>query len=328
MLSSIYAEFFKKILWVHTGTPEARTILHRAQKRCVSIKNQIELLKSRWPDEEIDEYEEEAPIFLFSAGWRSGSTLLQRLLVSTGEIFVWGEPYNSACIIESLARPILIFDENRPTFHEIWSNDCEVKELSQKWIANLSPPPVLLKQAMRKYFHNLFFESVGQENIKTWGIKDVRVSADYCYFLKWLWPKAKFILLYRNPYDSYISYRRYRRWFLSIPDKPVFTPYRFGKVWLHLTDSFLKHFKDLNALLIRYEDLKSEKRNAIFKELESHIDTKLDISVLDNKIGSSWPTNLKKMKSDHLLVKYELLWLRLSVKSLASRLDYNGPSSI
>ena len=32
-----------------------------------------------------------SPIFIFTTGWRTGSTLLQRLITSSGETLIWGE---------------------------------------------------------------------------------------------------------------------------------------------------------------------------------------------------------------------------------------------
>ena len=37
----------------------------------------------------------EAPIFLLATGWRSGSTLLQRILVTDPHVLLWGEPLKS-----------------------------------------------------------------------------------------------------------------------------------------------------------------------------------------------------------------------------------------
>ena len=44
------------------------------------------------------------PIFIFAAIWRSGSTLLQRLLCSDPSLILWGEPYTDTDLLPRLAR--------------------------------------------------------------------------------------------------------------------------------------------------------------------------------------------------------------------------------
>jgi len=175
-------KIIKQILWTHIGTPEARAILSRARSRACSVRSQVALIKQRWPSYQDDD--EPTPVFLFSAGWRSGSTLAQRLLMSSGELFIWGEPFNSACIIEALARPLLIFEERRPAEYEIWNGRSNIMKLSGEWIANLHPPVHDLKGAIRSYLKRLFWEPVRSTNAQSWGIKDVRVDGDLCFFFK------------------------------------------------------------------------------------------------------------------------------------------------
>ena len=47
---------------------------------------------------------EKGPVFLFSAGWRSGSTLLQRLITHGGEVMMWGEPFGA---LDALTRGVI-----------------------------------------------------------------------------------------------------------------------------------------------------------------------------------------------------------------------------
>jgi len=54
------------------------------------------------------------PVFVLAAGWRSGSTLMQRLVASTGEIFMWGEPYDHAALVMRLAESLLPIGQRWP----------------------------------------------------------------------------------------------------------------------------------------------------------------------------------------------------------------------
>ena len=49
-------------------------------------------IRRRWPDLRNDCREE--PVFLLASGWRTGSTLVQRLIVRS--CFTWGEPFGHA----------------------------------------------------------------------------------------------------------------------------------------------------------------------------------------------------------------------------------------
>ena len=41
----------------------------------------------------------ESPIFLLSTGWRAGSTLLQRILVTDPRLLLWGEPLGDMILL-------------------------------------------------------------------------------------------------------------------------------------------------------------------------------------------------------------------------------------
>ena len=59
------------------------------------------------PISDVVSASEEEPIFVFAAGWRSGSTFLQRLLLP--HCFVWGEPYGRTGMIEAMANSVGAF---------------------------------------------------------------------------------------------------------------------------------------------------------------------------------------------------------------------------
>ena len=89
------------------------------------------------------------PVFVLASIWRSGSTLVQRLLSSDPEIIIWGEPYGDAGILPGLANSA------RGLLREDWPHPMSIvdqeahDELYQKvrdepykiWMANLYPKP-------------------------------------------------------------------------------------------------------------------------------------------------------------------------------------------
>ena len=63
------------------------------------------------------------------------------------------------------------------------------------------------------------------------------------------------VMLSRNPYDAYRSYRRWRSWYLRWPDDPVRDPIRFGGHWRAVVESFEAERAAVGAMVVRYEDL-------------------------------------------------------------------------
>ena len=209
-------------------------------------------IAERWPQLQSESVEE--PIFILSAGWRSGSTMLQRLLMAGGNYLIWGEPYSHAGIIDGIAAPIACFTDRWP--HDAWFVEASsVEDLSRRWVANLYPPMDALLRAHVDLFQRLFGDPARLLGARGWGLKDARLTTGHAMYLKWLFPRAKFIFLYRNPFSAYRSYRPYRRWYVSWPEQPVFTPWAFGTYWKAMTDDFVSGYGKVDGLLLRYEDL-------------------------------------------------------------------------
>ena len=297
------------------GTSHARNNHRLALQKAPSIESGIIQLQELCPYRENDP---EAPIFLLSAGWRSGSTLLQRLIMSDPKVLIWGEPYDECGLIQALADTLKAFRPGWPPpeyFYDFYARRTS-EQLTGKWIANLFPALPDWRNAHRALFDTLFSLPAKQRGASRWGIKEVRLGVEHCAYLRWLYPNARFILLYRNPLESYRSYCRYgRSWYDVFPDKPVFTPAVFGRHWRQLMEGFLREAESLKAILVRYEDLVSG--HAPLDELESYLDIKIDRSVLNTKVGSS-ERNGRKAEISLL----ERWLLKRSVGPLAKKLGY------
>ena len=99
-----------------------------------------------------------------------------------------------------------------------------------------------------------------------WGIKEVRLSADHAFCLRWLFPRAKILFLIRNPYDAFRSYAARRdagwKWFNRWPDRPL-TVNEFARHWRILVEGFFARADELDALVVRYEELAAGNYNPI-----------------------------------------------------------------
>ena len=187
--------------------------------RCLA--DAVHLMRTRWPDLN-NNAPSDSPVFVLAAGWRSGSTLLQRMLMP--ECMIWGEPYGHACMLEHLAEPLRCMTNDWPEPH-FFLNDEERDCLTEQFVANLFPSVKSLVESHRAYFETMFVKPAHETGTDRWGFKEVRLSADYAHYLKLLYPDSKFLFLIRNPYDAYRSWAARRnadwKWFYRWPDQPV-----------------------------------------------------------------------------------------------------------
>jgi hypothetical protein len=224
----------------------------------------------------------DAPIFLLSAGWRSGSTLVQRLINSDSSVLLWGEPFEDFAVVHRLARTVELFwPEGAHLKHSI---DHFEGSLSEEWIANLNPGLAPLRHAHREFFEQLFAAPARERGRPRWGCKWVRLTAGHAYYLRWIYPAARFVFLVRHPLHSLSSYQG-RRWFYVRPDMRVTHGWQFLDHWRRIASSFLAEHRALGAMLVRYEDIVSS--DDAVRTLSEYLDVQIDRGVLRNRIGAS-----------------------------------------
>ncbi|MEX1026426.1 MAG: tetratricopeptide repeat protein [Candidatus Paceibacterota bacterium] len=285
----------------------------------LTLRDGIDVFRRRWPD--VQSRSADAPILLMAAGYRTGSTLLQRMLSS--ECLMWGEPYGHGGLLDSLPD---VFRRIR----DFWPEDSffyegqDAKARASTFIANLYPSPQVLLDSYVGFFENLFARPAKDAGIDRWGIKTVRCSADHAYFLRWLFPQSKLIFLVRNPYHAFRSYDAIRRergviWFNRWPDRPL-DAREFGRHWRQLTASFYEKHDELGARLLCYEDLIGGRCD--LEELENFLGVPVDQAALSANPGG-WPRQQIEPDESQLEI------LREEVEPLAEQLGYAaaGPQS-
>ena len=196
----------------------------------------------------------EDPVFILSAGGRSGSTLLQRMLVNDPGIMIWGEPHDRARIIQSLCDQWRPFGANWPKSDHLAPPEPDAGP-DDSWLANRSPAIDDLRQAHRRFLDRVFGEPARAAGRMRWGLKEVRLDAGHVTYLRWLYPGARFLLLVRNPFDAYLSSRRHGPCHFDWPEPPVQKPTAFGRIWSRLATDFHDLASNSACTLLHHERL-------------------------------------------------------------------------
>lgn len=219
------------------------------------------------------------PIFIFSAGWRSGSTLLQRMITASGEALIWGEAGGA---LDNFADALDRYEQmlgpgGQRYKHGFGGNGEEQyqqlrisgKENVHKWVACLNPPEETFFDAHRDFFKTAYAAPAGELGYSNWGVKEVQSGIEVARFMKRLYPEAKFIFLVRNPLACLTSIKR-RNWMGHHGDADPVTYY--ATHWQKLAGQFREaEF----GFRVRYEDLLSFPR--IMDDLVSYLGISLPV---------------------------------------------------
>jgi len=243
------------------------------------ILNSISVLEAQVPDSAEVEKDIEAPIFLLSTGWRAGSTLLQRILVTDPRVLLWGEPMGEMVIVAKLAEAMSHFISPRNL--QLWKDqeDPSAASLPTSWVANLYPSSRDFRLALRRLFDQWLGEPARRRGFSRWGFKEVRLGATEASFLHWLYPKAKFVFISRHPYDCYRSLAdsHWDQVYYRHPDVPVDSAASFARHWNRLAVAWSDLPGGFPSCHIKYEDLITGKVD--FRQLESWLDIEIKESV-------------------------------------------------
>ena len=226
--------------------------------------------------------EADAPVFIFSAGWRSGSTLLQRLICSSEEVLVWGEAYARCGLIQKLSDSTKSLTVAYP--HSGHFPGLQASDLKDKWIANVFPSPADMKSTYRSAIDAFLYRPVLREGYARFGLKEVRLDADHGRFLQWIYPDARFFCLVRNPWDAWQSAKGLEL-YASWPDTPINTAQAFAEHWLKMVESFAD-WREESVFFFRYEDLIGHPNSVRAVQAHAQLDT-IDPMVLQKVVGAS-----------------------------------------
>ena len=279
-----------------------------------SISFALRAIRGRWPRTAVDDTDGEAPIFLLSAAWGSGSTLLQRLIMSDQNTMLWGEPLDHAIPICRLAQMIAPFDDRWPR-DKYFAPLEDDKPLESQWIANLTPSIESLHHAHRGFLKDWLQAPAIERGRNRWGFKEVRLTADHARYLQWLFPRARFVFIYRDVLASWRSCQNVK-WLSVWPEHKVSRASAFAHHWCHVLSGFLEARDELDAFLVRYEDLVTG--NVELDRLAEYLaTTSMDPKVFDVRVG-------ERGKKTRGISVFDEAIIRRIAGSLRSHLGYDG----
>jgi hypothetical protein len=200
----------------------------------------------------------EEPIFILATGWRCGSTLLQRIVMTDPAVLIWGEPLGRVAVLPKLTRGLAGISKAWPPSDFWFHLNPHRSNSNALWIANLFPDPIFFRNGLTGLFAQWWGAPARAAGYTRWGTKEVRLGLSEALLLKWLFPRAKFIALIRNPFDCYRSIKAAGLgWelYAEYPDQKVNDVQSFARNWMHLAASWLAVPEDFGHRLIRYEDL-------------------------------------------------------------------------
>jgi hypothetical protein len=82
----------------------------------------------------------DASIFVLATGWRAGSTLLQRILVTDSRVLLWGEPFGDLALPSRIAEMVGHISELYLLKERFIQNNLTSATMVTSWIATLYPP--------------------------------------------------------------------------------------------------------------------------------------------------------------------------------------------
>ena len=319
--------------WVLTNSPTAThllenlyaLVLHRVQVReaardAADGEARLASLQARFP-EALGPCDE-APIIVLSAGWRSGSTLVQRVLMSSEQVMIWGEPFARSGLVPRLLDQLRAFTPEWPSPDYLLENFSG--RLTDQWIANIYPGVADLVAAQRSFLLALLAEPAHRLGRPLWGFKEVRLDGSHARLLKLLFPKARIVFLVRSPYDSFASFRHYiKSDFVDWPEQPVLTAGQFGRMWRDQVASFREVCAEVDGLLLRYEDFLKDP--AAQRALSDYVGLALEPPSSRGLI----PTAGQSGSTDRARPEHQLLWwerraMRRAVGEVAVAMGYRG----
>lgn len=233
-------------------------------------------------DRSIQYYEKtknEKHIFLYCVAGRSSSTAFQRIINSSNEVWLWGEPRN---LVDGIIDTVLEmkrlhesdYVKRALTFVERSVEENKHTLFYANAIGNLDYTIPLLNSSISSLLRPK------NRKIKRYGFKDIRTSKIQCLeYLKNSYKKSSFVFCFRNPLDQWPSVNKLQWFKYKDIDSFLFEYVRVASIYLEFAEKY-----NLNAFVENTDlrDLKKVKR--IIKYLKIK---KIDTDLIDYTVNTA-----------------------------------------
>lgn len=221
------------------------------------------------------------PLFITAPTARNGVTLLQRLVNSSRQMIVYGENLNFMSVLPKLVHSSVQVHTERTAEFEAARNQF-LKQTTEGWTSNLwpEPQPLMLVAFEAFYKSALAYQQCSEKNgYQRWGIKNPLNEPQMIERLRILMPKARFIFIYRHPYDVIKSAKS--RQFINNEAELK----QYAVQWREILNTVVKYpFPEV--WILKYEDL-IDHPDSVIDQLERFAGiTGIDRSVMNRKINT------------------------------------------
>ena len=192
-----------------------------------------------------EEIRHEKHIFIYSVCGRTSSTALQRILNSSDQVCIYGEPHYLVDDIIKLLNDLKKLDRDFKKRRDLAHFDNLKKSfrtgdhtlIVENAIRDLEEPISLLKSALATSFRPV-------NNVKRSGFKEIRIrSVETLAGLKELFPKSCIIFFFRDPLEQWRSIKAFGR-----HDYPGDVFYKMARN----IDLFLEEYDKLAAIYMKF----------------------------------------------------------------------------
>jgi hypothetical protein len=187
----------------------------------------------------VNEKEVERPIFIFGAGERCGTTLLQRYLMTFPDVHIWGEQHGALNSLATFWKAASLQAKKYAYVVDAYASNG-----TAEFIANLCPPSEIVQSSLRSMILHMLAGFAPR-----WGCKEVRCGRPVVVMLQSLFPCARFVFVVRDIAPCLSSLQR---WNVSAQFYK-----QFVARWRRLAGEFKQCEAELmgKGMSVRYEDL-------------------------------------------------------------------------